>query len=62
MTGDIGKYAEWERYKTGLIPRSTVLKAGHHGSNTSSSVEFFKCLPAANSMISIGKDNDTTSR
>jgi competence protein ComEC len=36
---------------------STVLKAGHHGSSTSSSAEFLAVVNPAAAAISVGKDN-----
>jgi len=38
--------------------RSTVLKAGHHGSNTSSMPEFLKGVGAEAAIISLGANND----
>ncbi|MFS0575777.1 S-layer homology domain-containing protein [Sporosarcina sp. 179-K 3D1 HS] len=37
--------------------KSTYLKAGHHGSNTSSSVAFLNAVKPAGTILSYGKDN-----
>ena len=37
---------------------STVLKLGHHGSDTSSSVAFFNAVRPSYSVVSCGADND----
>jgi competence protein ComEC len=37
--------------------KSTYLKVGHHGSRTSSSVEFVQAVAPTNALISVGKDN-----
>lgn len=37
--------------------RSTVLKAGHHGSNTSSSAEFINAVNPKETILSYGKEN-----
>jgi competence protein ComEC len=37
--------------------KSTILKVGHHGSRTSSSLEFVKAVSPAYALISDGKDN-----
>ena len=39
------------------LPDIDVLKVGHHGSNTSSSVEFLNQVLPEISIISVGKDN-----
>jgi competence protein ComEC len=58
LTGDMGKYAEWELITKRLVQEVTVLKAGHHGSNSSTSQEFlYVCRPQI-AVISAGLDND----
>jgi len=58
LTADIGKYAELELIKERLIPRATVLKVGHHGSKSSTSVEFLNVCRPQIAVISVGADND----
>ncbi len=59
LTGDAEKESE-ERmvktYKTEL--KSNILKAGHHGSNTSSSPSFLKAVAPEAAIISLGANND----
>lgn len=58
FTGDAEKVSEVEmlqNYKNLLS--SDVLKAGHHGSTTSSSPAFIKAVSPSYSVISVGKDN-----
>lgn len=38
--------------------KTTVLKAGHHGSNTSSTTEFLKAVAPEAIIISVGQNND----
>lgn len=59
LTGDAEKESEermLKKYKTEL--KSTILKAGHHGSNTSSSVSFLKAVAPEAAIISLGANND----
>ena len=58
LTGDIGKYAEWELLQDRLIPQATVLKAGHHGSNSSSSLEFLNVCRPQIAVVPVGADNN----
>ena len=58
LTADIGKYAELELIKERLIPRATVLKVGHHGSKSSTSIEFLNVCRPQIAVISVGADND----
>lgn len=61
LTGDIEKIAEkqiLEEYKNNLqILKSTVLKVGHHGSKTSSILEFLKVVKPKIALIGVGKNN-----
>ncbi len=58
LTGDMGKYAELELIKDRLIPQSTLLKVGHHGSNSSTSTEFLNVCRPQIAVISVGEDNE----
>ncbi len=54
FTGD----AEKENEETRTWPQTDILKAGHHGSNTSSSQSFLDQVKPNLIVISCGKDND----
>ena len=59
LTGDAEKESEermWKKYKKEL--KSTILKAGHHGSNTSSSSFFLKAVNPEAAIISVGANNE----
>ena len=59
LTGDAEKESEKNMVKN--YPKelkSTVLKAGHHGSNTSSSSGFLKAVAPEAVIISLGANND----
>lgn len=58
FTGDAEVHSEKEIIKNGLELRSDVLKAGHHGSSSSSSNEFLNKVKPKYAVISCGKDND----
>jgi len=55
LTGDAEKLAESE--VTGIIPTCQVLKAGHHGSETASSLEFLNVLKPKYVLVSCGEGN-----
>ena len=59
LTGDAEKESEELMLKNyaGEL-KSNVLKAGHHGSNTSSSVGFLKAVGPEAAVISLGANND----
>lgn len=59
LTGDAEKESEEQMVKSfkGDL-KSTVLKAGHHGSNTSSSPAFLKAVSPEAAVISLGENND----
>lgn len=59
LTGDAEKDSEARMIKTyeGEL-KSNVLKAGHHGSNTSSSPAFLKVVAPEAAIISVGVNND----
>ena len=48
---------ETENEKTRSWPKTSVLKVGHHGSNTSSSVNFLNQVQPEYAIIMAGKDN-----
>ena len=59
LTGDAEKESEermLKNYKAEL--KSSILKAGHHGSNTSSSLPFLKTVAPEAAIISLGANND----
>ncbi|SFL97188.1 ComEC/Rec2 family competence protein [Pelosinus propionicus] len=59
LTGDAEKESEermLKKYKKEL--KSTILKSGHHGSNTSSSPSFLKAVSPEAAIISLGANND----
>ena len=57
FTGDLEKKGEDELIKSGLNLRADFLKVGHHGSKTSSSVEFLEAVKAQIAAISCGLHN-----
>lgn len=59
LTGDATKYTEGIilSTKTPEQLRSTVLKVGHHGSDTSSSAEFIRAVAPRYALISDGRNN-----
>ena len=58
LTGDMEKEGEERVLGSGFGPlTSTVLKVGHHGSNTSTSDEFLRRVNPQAAVISVGKNN-----
>ena len=57
LTGDAQKEAEKIMDTYGSFLQSNVLKAGHHGSSTSSSADFLNFVQPAFAVISVGKKN-----
>ena len=57
LMGDASEKSEKEIMKDYDIGQVDVLKAGHHGSKTSSSEEFIKEIKPKLVLISAGKDN-----
>src|SRR5699024_3619517 len=57
LTGDVEKSGEKRMVGSGSDLSSTILKAGHHGSNTSSTEEFVKAVSPEVVIMSYGKDN-----
>ncbi|KEK13254.1 competence protein [Lysinibacillus sphaericus] len=55
LTGDAGIALEKEMMQNDVT--STILKAGHHGSNTSSSEEFIRTVKPEVTILSYGEDN-----
>jgi competence protein ComEC len=57
LTADIGKEAEHEILETGKNIKSQVLKSPHHGSDSSSSLEFLERVSPQIAVISVGEGN-----
>ena len=57
MCGDAEQEAEQDMVNSGLTLSADVLKAGHHGSRTSSSPDFLKAVSPSWAVISCGKGN-----
>ena len=57
ITGDLNREREQELLAADINPRSTVLKAGHHGSDTSSSPEFLQAVQPSYGIFCVGVDN-----
>ncbi len=57
FTGDMERKAENALLKEDLNLKCDVLKVAHHGSSTSSSVEFLEACSPKMAVISAGKDN-----
>ncbi len=58
LTGDAEQEAEAEMLAAGLPLRADVLKAGHHGSNGSSSAAFIAAVAPQRAVIQVGADNN----
>lgn len=58
FTGDLGFEGERQLLNSGLDLGAEVLKAGHHGSATSTSEEFLSRVNPTFAVISAGKDNN----
>lgn len=57
FTGDIEEKGEMALLATGANIDADVLKVGHHGSKTSSSVDFLKAITPTLAVASVSKDN-----
>ena len=57
FTGDMTKEQEAQLLTDGRDVSATVLKVGHHGSNTSSSEPFLRAVAPRCAVISVGADN-----
>ena len=58
FTGDAQTESEKEMLAKASSLKSDVLKAGHHGSGTSTSLAFLKAVSPQYAVISVGKNND----
>jgi beta-lactamase superfamily II metal-dependent hydrolase len=57
FTGDASEPEEREILLSGQDVKADVLKVGHHGSNTATSIPFLKAVNPKTAVISVGKDN-----
>ncbi len=57
LTGDLRWEGEFELITERLVSGVTILKAGHHGSNTSTSDEFLNVVRPQIAVISVGLNN-----
>lgn len=57
LSGDLELEAEKELISSGVDIRADILKAGHHGSKTSSSLSFLRKIQAKVVVIQVGKNN-----
>ena len=57
FTGDMETGAERDLLDSGADVRATVLKAGHHGSDTSTSYQFLRAVMPQYTVISVGEGN-----
>ncbi len=58
ITGDAEKTSEKEMVKSAYNLKSDVLRVAHHGSRTSSTIDFLREVDPKYFVISLGKDND----
>ena len=58
ITGDLVTDIEAQMLREGVDVQSTVLKVGHHGSNTSSSEEFLRAVNPKCAVICVGYGNN----
>lgn len=57
LMGDAEQGMEQQLLNSGVDVEATILKAGHHGSNTSSSASFIKAVSPQATILSYGQDN-----
>lgn len=57
FTGDAERLSETEMLESGASLKSDVLKVGHHGSDTSTSVDFLNAVSPEYAVIEVGEDN-----
>lgn len=62
FTGDAEEFEETEIVKSNRVIKSDVLKVGHHGSKTSSSLKFLKKVSPKYAVISVNSEPVTRSR
>ena len=58
FTGDAEEEEELSIVSSRIRIKSTLIKVGHHGSNSSSTVEFINAVRPKVAIISVGKGND----
>ncbi|MDA8228619.1 MAG: ComEC/Rec2 family competence protein [Desulfitobacterium hafniense] len=58
FTGDAESLSEKDMLDSKMDLKATVLKIGHHGSQSSTSEKFLKAVSPKYAVISVGKDND----
>lgn len=58
FTGDAGREAEQVLLNSGVDLSATVLKVGHHGSDTSTTYPFLREIMPEYAVISVGKNNN----
>jgi competence protein ComEC len=58
LAADIKSETEWELVRERAPLASTVLKVAHHGSSTSTTLEFLSVVNPGAAVISVGADND----
>jgi len=58
LTGDAEAVSENEMLAAGTTLQTDVLKVGHHGSVSSTTIAFLKAVKPRYAVISVGKDND----
>ena len=57
FTGDASTLSEREMLAYGVDPDADVIKIAHHGSDSSSSIEFLEAVSPKYALISVGEDN-----
>ncbi len=57
FTGDAEQEAEASMLTEGVVPDVEVLKVGHHGSRTASSIQFLQVVEPEHAIYMAGKDN-----
>jgi competence protein ComEC len=57
LTGDAAEGVEFALVERGAVPHARVLKAGHHGSATSSSEAFLAAVAPEHVVMSVGAEN-----
>lgn len=58
LTGDAEELSESEMLKSGANLKADILKVGHHGSHSSTSLPFLKAVSPKYAVISVGAGND----